>query len=339
MTHQSGISACDALLETFAKAKSQSLRLVKVEIETEELVATKVLPAAGSWEEDYDSFILPLLDNHTPCYVLYRLDSQTNVGYEWLLLNWIPDEAQVRHKMLYASTRATLRRQFGDSFLSGDILGHHKNDLDLEGYRKHLSAMNAPPPLTYNELERNAVAKTELAHTGLLESHQTMGGVNFPLTAEAISSTNRFVNGDLNYVQLAIDIPNERINLVDTKSTVSISELPTITSKDRGSYHLLRFPHVHEGKSIATIYFIHLIAGYGSPIKERMLSSSCKSSLTATLAEKYHITIDHRLELDSIDEVTEEHLLDVAHPKAVQTSLRITKPKGPSSRGPRRLIQ
>lgn len=48
-----------------------------------------------NWDQDYDSFILPLLDESQPCYILYRLDSQNAQGYEWLFLSWSPDHSPV----------------------------------------------------------------------------------------------------------------------------------------------------------------------------------------------------------------------------------------------------
>jgi len=47
-----------------------------------------------------------------------RLDSQNTSGYEWLLINWSPDSSAIRQKMLYASTKATLKQEFG----SGQII-------------------------------------------------------------------------------------------------------------------------------------------------------------------------------------------------------------------------
>lgn len=44
---------------------------------------------------DYDAFVLPLLDEQQPCYVLYRLDSQNAQGYEWLFISWSPDNSPV----------------------------------------------------------------------------------------------------------------------------------------------------------------------------------------------------------------------------------------------------
>lgn len=49
----------------------------------------------GSWEQDYDRAVLPLLDAQQPCYLLYRLDSKNAQGFEWLFLAWSPDNSPV----------------------------------------------------------------------------------------------------------------------------------------------------------------------------------------------------------------------------------------------------
>ena len=40
--------------------------------------------------------MLPLLEDDVPCYVVYRLDSTNNQGYEWIFLAWSPDKSTVR---------------------------------------------------------------------------------------------------------------------------------------------------------------------------------------------------------------------------------------------------
>ena len=52
-------------------------------------------PLSDSWEQDYDSFVLPLLEDKQPCYVLFRLDSQNAQGYEWIFIAWSPDHSHV----------------------------------------------------------------------------------------------------------------------------------------------------------------------------------------------------------------------------------------------------
>lgn len=58
------------------------------------LGATK--KASKKWDQEYDSLVLPLLQDDVPCYILYRLDSTNNQGYEWIFLAWSPDQSAVR---------------------------------------------------------------------------------------------------------------------------------------------------------------------------------------------------------------------------------------------------
>lgn len=97
-----------------------------MQIEDEQIQLRKVIPISGNWREDFDRSIQPLLDFTNASYILYRLDSKNNLGYEWLLLTWIPNEAHVKQKTLYASTRNAFRRQFGEGYLADDILCHDK---------------------------------------------------------------------------------------------------------------------------------------------------------------------------------------------------------------------
>jgi len=55
-----------------------------------------------------------------PCYILFKMDSSTKDG--WLLANWVPENAKVRQKMLYASTRATLKKELGTAAITAEII-------------------------------------------------------------------------------------------------------------------------------------------------------------------------------------------------------------------------
>jgi len=51
------------------------------------------------------------------------LDEKDNSGsaYCWVMISWSPDGASVRNKMLYASTKATLKQAFGGSQVKEDV--------------------------------------------------------------------------------------------------------------------------------------------------------------------------------------------------------------------------
>lgn len=52
------------------------------------------------------------------------MDTKDSTGaYYWMLISWSPDDAPVRHKMLYASTKATLKQEFGSGQIKEELHG------------------------------------------------------------------------------------------------------------------------------------------------------------------------------------------------------------------------
>ena len=117
---------------------------------------------SDSWDQDYDSFVLPLLEDKQPCYVLFRLDSQNAQGYEWIFIAWSPDHSHVHQKMLYAATRATLKKEFGGGHIKDEMFGTVKEDVSLHGYKKYLLSQSSPAPLTAAEEELRQIKINEV---------------------------------------------------------------------------------------------------------------------------------------------------------------------------------
>lgn len=62
----------------------------------EQLTLGSSKKASKKWDQEFDAFVQPMLEDDTPCYILYRLDSTNNQGYEWLFLAFTPDKSSVR---------------------------------------------------------------------------------------------------------------------------------------------------------------------------------------------------------------------------------------------------
>ena len=75
----------------------------------------------GDWEQDFPRMLPHCLDDNQPCYILYRLDTRSSHGYDWLLINYAPDCAPIRQKMLVAATRATLKAEFGPGHIRDEV--------------------------------------------------------------------------------------------------------------------------------------------------------------------------------------------------------------------------
>ncbi|XP_037386110.1 twinfilin-2 isoform X2 [Talpa occidentalis] len=340
MAHQTGIHATEELKEFFAKARAGSVRLIKVVIEDEQLVLGASREPVGCWDKDYDGAVLPLLDAQQPCYLLYRLDSKNAQGFEWLFLAWSPDNSPVRLKMLYAATRATVKKEFGGGYIKDELFGTVKDDLSFAGYQKHLSSCAAPAPLTSAERELQQIRINEVKTEISVESkHQTLQGLAFPLQPEAQRALQQLKQKMINYIQLKLDLERETIELVHTEPT-DVSQLPSRVPRDAARYHFFLYKHTHEGDRLESVVFIYSMPGYKCSIKERMLYSSCKSRLLDSVEQDFQLEIIKKIEIENGAELTAEFLYDEVHPKQHAFKQAFAKPKGPGGkRGHKRLIR
>ncbi|KAG8510110.1 Twinfilin-1 [Galemys pyrenaicus] len=344
-------TASEDVKDVFAKARNGKYRLLKISIENEKLVIGSCSQPSDSWDKDYDSFILPLLEDKQPCYILFRLDSQNAQGYEWIFIAWSPDHSHVskfsvRQKMLYAATRATLKKEFGGGHIKDEMFGTVKEDVSLNGYKKYLLSQSSPAPLTAAEEELRQIKINEVQTDVSVDTkHQTLQGVAFPISREAFQALEKLNNRQLNYVQLVrdndfeIDIKNETIILASTTNT-ELKDLPKRIPKDSARYHFFLYKHSHEGDYLESIVFIYSMPGYTCSIRERMLYSSCKSPLLEIVERQLQMDVIRKIEIDNGDELTADFLYEEVHPKQHAHKQSFAKPKGPAGkRGIRRLIR
>lgn len=339
MSHQTGIKANDALKKLFSKCRDGKIRVLKVSIENEELTPAASSKPINKWQDDYDKMIKPLIIENQPAYILYRLDTKSpDSGYDWLFISWSPDTAPVRQKMLYASTKATLKQEFGTASIKEELHGTVPEDITLEGYHKYKRNNAAPAPLTTAEEELAELRKNTVTTDYSVETrHQTLSGVAFPVTDEAKQAITELGKGIHEYVQLKIDLEEEKIHLV-MACDISLDKLPTKVPSDSARYHLYNFKHTHEGDYMECIVFIYSMPGYSCSIKERMLYSSCKAPLLE-LIQSLGVTITKKLEIDDGRELTEGFLQEELHPKISLHQPKFAKPKGPPGRGAKRLTK
>ncbi|XP_030275242.1 twinfilin-2b isoform X3 [Sparus aurata] len=314
---------------------------------------------AQSWDKDYDQFLLPLLTPQEPCYILYRLDSQNAQGYEWIFIAWSPDQSPVRQKMVYAATRATLKKEFGGGHIKDEIFGTTEDDLCFQGYLRHMSSCCSPAPLTAAEQELQRIKVTEdkvvwderrrigtptararvTMEFGLDKRAQTLQGLAFPLQEEAKRALQQLKQRRINYIQLRLDVEKETIELVHTKPTET-QELPYRIPTDSPRYHFFIFKHSHQGQLQEALVFIYSMPGYTCSIKERMLYSSCKNRLLDEVERDYQLEVTKKMEIDSGDGLTEDFLYEEVHPMEHTLKQAFAKPRGPGGkRGNKRLIK
>ncbi|KAG2215986.1 hypothetical protein INT46_007046 [Mucor plumbeus] len=309
MSHQSGIQVSEDLSKVFADAVSSgNVRILRVSIEQESLVPNGTSAVQNDFESDYKQYIDEYLESKTPSYIFVRFDEKNSSSgeYKWLFLCYVPDNAKVRDKMLYASTRATLTRELGDYRFSDSIYGTEKSEFTWDGYKKHLAHKNAEAPLTRREQElveiKAAEAATVSDYQGTATRKSYAPGVAFPLTEkaiEALSELKKTEERSFNFVSLHLD--NEKIDL-DNATQVSINELSKTISEDAPRFTF----YIYQHGSNESLVFIYTCPS-SSKIRERMLYSSSKANVITAAENEASIQIIKKFETSDLSDLTGEY--------------------------------
>lgn len=308
----------------------------------EELTLVSHRDVKKDWEKDFDKLIQPELEQDVPCYILYRLDTKSaEGGHSWMLISWIPDIATIRQKMIYASTKSTLKLEFGGSYIKEEYHATAPDEITFAGYQKNKLSMAAPTPLTQREEEMNELRRSEIktdSSVGVDTRHQTLGGLNCPISPAAVQAIQDFKRGSYNYLQFNIDLEKEEIH-ISKADNIDVHKLSSQVPSDHARFHIFLFKHSYDGDWQESNVFIYSMPGYNCSVKERMMYSSSKAPFLETI-HSLGLEVTKKLEIDDAAELSEENLIDEIHPKKMLHKTQFAKPAPPSkNRGPRRLIK
>jgi len=198
-------------------------------------------------------------------------------------------------------------------------------------------SQSAAAPLSLQEEELQEVKQMHISAAATTKAN-TLPGVSFPIDDDAITELVKIAAKEVSYVQLSIDVVKEQINLeksCDLETSQLAGEVPT----DKPRYHFFLFKHTHEGDYLESIVFVYSMPGYNCTVKERMLYSSCSSTLVSGCVDVLKMEIAKRLEVSEGSDLTEEFLQDELHPKKNLHRPKFSKPKPPGARGGKRIIK
>lgn len=121
-------------------------------------------------------------------YVPDKAKVKKEVFFWFILFIQMKTKKKVKDKMLYASTRATVKRALGANFFSDELHGTVAADLSAAGYDAHKAHVNAAQPLTHAEFARQEELELGEIYTG--GSSTYVHGVSFPAGNDVIRSVD-----------------------------------------------------------------------------------------------------------------------------------------------------
>ncbi|KAJ2083375.1 Twinfilin-1 [Coemansia sp. RSA 988] len=332
MAHQSGIRVSEDLSSKFRVelGKDATLRTIKVSIVNEELQATGEYQLQGTLQDDLAQ-VPGLLGETEPCYLLIRVDTEES---RWLLATYVPDNAQVRDKMLYASSKAALAKALGESYIVDSMFGTTRNEFSPEGYQIHRRHVESTAPLTEREQEMQRIKEMEssVIDAPTMDSRRShVSQSTYPIAEQAKEAMKDFAKGTVNFVLLRVDSGDELVKLVSAESLQSHEELAQVIPVDIPTYTL----YWYDSSTSIFIYACPLAAS----VRERMVCSTFRRGFTKSASEM-GINVDIRFEFDNPAEITSTALSKEVGDKLPSAQLPAVQPPkfkrpAPPNRRPR----
>jgi twinfilin-like protein len=145
-------------------------------------------PSSSSFAKDVSLLETHLQPKEALYIILRRYPSSTPAPF--IVITYIPDDAPVRQKTLFASTRLTLVRELGIERFRETIFATTKEELSKEGFEKHDKHVKLEAPLTEEERTLGDVKRKEAEEgrgLGERRSHVS-SGVSMPISSEAVQA-------------------------------------------------------------------------------------------------------------------------------------------------------
>ena len=156
-----------------------NVRALRAVIQGEAIVSDPENPTIAmgeSAEGDFQTITNEVAGTRDPKYYIFAMDSKAS---EFVLIAFVPEDANVRSKMLYASCHKDLVRQLGTEKFKSEWYCNDPAEMVYSGLVEQLKKELAAVPLTEEEILKNA---EQAESVGKAQSSGNMGSLPFEAT-------------------------------------------------------------------------------------------------------------------------------------------------------------
>jgi len=334
--HRSGIKVDDDLKKEFANAqKNENTSFLVIKLTDDKFSSGGSGPTTGDVKTDFDR-IADKLKAAEPCYVLTRAGAPSG---KWIVIFYVPDDSQVRLKMLYASSASALKEGLGAASFATDYSISAAKDCSFAAFQQSTKAVAREDIMTMDEimkLEEQSASSHAMGQT----RSSAIADLPLNLSPEATDALLKLRDSKLEAVIFALNAKTEVMEVEASagpgkwggSSGGAAEEIAKRMPAKEPRYAVYQFRHELEGKDAAPYVFLYYCPMAAMP-RMKMTYSSCKS-IAVKLCEKVGgFPVSKQYEWSEPGELTSAALLAELYPKAAEKKV-FTKPKKPGkSRG------
>ncbi|KAL8005506.1 putative actin-depolymerizing factor domain, twinfilin, ADF-H/Gelsolin-like domain superfamily [Plasmopara halstedii] len=290
------------LERAFADAQSGNLRFVKVLINDESFELSAAGPATSEPRYDVAQLVASNLNAEQAAFVLFCPD--TNVtALRWVLLAFVPENVSVRDRMLYSSSRDSLKKQLGLNYFSGEFHATDLSEVTWESFIEARKKQAANAPLSESE---RLLKETALLERDTNVKSSAMGVVPFGITQNVRDKLRLLQEEKFDWIAMKLSEDNERVEVV--KSLENVELIDVISTLDRRTPSFVAYRY--RGSKVTSALLFMYVCPEDSPVRLKMIYSTCKATVLSVAIEELHIKFDYTIEIDNtasaIDDIRSE---------------------------------
>lgn len=322
MAAASGISVSPDLEQKFLEVQGNSdTGFIKVVVNNESFEIVSENPSSS----DNFAAARECLEKGKACYIIVRNPVDTG---KWVLVLFVPDNARVRDKMLYASSAAALKAGFGSAKFSPDFHITTIDECNSDAYQQENKEADKYDIYTFREIDASA-AEHESALMVNDVTREAVVSMPIKCSEQAEAAIKNIAVGDQRCAILSLNSKTEALDLEYAGDITPDQAREKVPDKEP-RYLLLKFRHEKDGASKSTLIFYYYCADNCKP-REKMHYSACKAAFIR-LVTGFGGAIAKSFEVSSKDDISEKFLMEELYPR-VEEKVLFAKPK-PRGRGP-----
>lgn len=326
--HRSGITVNDELRAAFESAQGDdSVGFLRLGIADEAFVVVSRGGAQGSAAGNFDAAAADM-PAEEPSYVLVK-----DGAGKWVMVNFVPPDAQVKQKMLFASSRADLKEGLGAQLFTEDFFISEKGEMSHAEYEASLRSHDSAELMTADERVKQDAHQSSMREMGGGSTQSAISDLPIKVDASASGALASFKDGKAQAVVLEVDPEKELLSGTESKDA-SPEGLAGALKPDDPQYVLFRFAHEHQGKKSSAPVFLYYCPDSAKP-RAKMMSATFRS-MVVRIVEDAGVADAKSMEISDPRELTAAAVQTMLHPAEV-VEKKFSKPSRPGKPARRRM--
>ncbi|KAG4303516.1 hypothetical protein PCK1_000034 [Pneumocystis canis] len=320
-------------------SENNDIFAIKIEIFQESLMKKDCISESDNFDKNLES-IRSILSDIEPAYILCKIQYLPSIKI--LMISYIPENAKIRDKMIYASTRHTLLQSLGSDKILKSIFISNKEEINTFLFEEHLKIQKNQELLSNKEKNLQDEQNSQERAIGCSRKKYVNSQFFLGISKEAEISIKKLAENtqEFNFIQLvktsqfllkyiypikAGDFSTEILNLEMT-TLVEPDNIQDVISSASPRYSIYSWEHTYNDSKVISKIFIYTCPKT-STIKERTFYSSAYSLALSTIQQWIHI--DKKIETDDLININATTLYSILHPSIEKKEKLFLRPKRP----------